>query len=740
HRLPQHRPFRGAVMASTEQTLDKASPALFEMDRRLSISQQKSVPTEVNTGPVAIKSSTEGAEGEQENKSPRKYLTGWKLWLLTIGVWIALFLSTIETTIVSTSLVSITNALNGFLIKDWVVTAYLLTYTGFLTIFAKFSDIFGRKTMLVLALIIFSLSSLLCGLSTSIIELIIFRAFQGIGASGIYSMVMVIAPDMVPPEKYGKYMGIVSTVFIVASVLGPILGGVINTHSSWRWVFLFNVPGGLVALVLIVWCLPASEMTSKLTLRKRLGTKLSKSGFVRVDIWGMFLLLTSSVLLVFALEEGGSRYPWDSTAIITPLVLAIIAVIILASWEVLLERKGSVQEPVFPPSILKDRLLTVMLLTAFFIGFPFVAIVVNIPQRAQAVSSLPPLRAGLALLPLLLTSPFATALSGYLTSNLKIPPFYLILGASILQFIGVGLSCSYPTDQTKVPPSQYGFEVIMGIGFGLGLTTILTFARAVAEEKHIAVVMGAITQIRVLGGTISLAICATILNNHVKPRIQSIVSPEQAQAIYNSLSAIQDLTPSQQAAVKKAFAEGYNLQNVFLTALTALGLITACFLWEKHPRKAVLGSQIMLTTTHDPEGRFWVAYGSGPGVNMFGYPSKGGDYVLRNYFSIELDFLRLDRFNDTERTSKLDPVGKRKRTHTATGRPPWALASAPCSNSIKKVFVTFKICLLPFSVYIGSAIYTLGIVTVTKDFGISPVMAMLGLTSSVAGYRLSPLI
>ncbi|PKX89046.1 MFS general substrate transporter [Aspergillus novofumigatus IBT 16806] len=538
------------------------------------------IPTKRDTDPEGINS---GKEGEQENKLPRKYLTGWTLWLLTAGVWIALFLSTIETTIVSTSLVSITNALNGFLIKDWVVTAYLLTYTGFLTIFAKFSDIFGRKTMLIAALTIFSLASLLCGISNSIIELIVFRAFQGIGASGIYSMVMVIAPDMVPPEKYGKYMGIISTVFIVASVMGPVLGGVINTRSSWRWVFLFNVPGGLVALVLIVWCLPTSDTSSKLALRKRLRAKLSKAEFVRVDICGMFLLLASSVLLVFALEEGGSRYPWDSVAIIVPLVLAIVAAVVLASWEVFLERKVSVQEPVFPPSILKNRLLAAMLLTAFFVGFPFVAIVVNVPQRAQAVSGLSPLKAGLALLPLLLASPFATALSGFLTGNLKIPPFYLILGASVLQLIGVSLSCSYPSDQAEVPPSQYGFEVIMGIGFRLGLTTILTFARAL----HIAVMMGAITQIRVLGGTISLAIGSTVLNNHVKPRILSIVSPKEAQAIYDSLSAIQDLAPSQQAAVKRVFAEGYNLQNIFMTALTALSLITACFLWERHPRKAV---------------------------------------------------------------------------------------------------------------------------------------------------------
>lgn len=260
--------------------------------------------------------------------------------------------------------------------------------------------------------------------------------------------------------------------------------------------------------------------------------------------------------------------------------------------------------------------------TAFFVGFPFVAIVVNVPQRAQAVSGLSPLKAGLALLPLLLASPFATALSGFLTSNLRIPPFYLVLAASVLQLIGVGLSCSYPSDQTEVPPSQYGFEVIMGIGFGLGLTTILTFARAVVEEKHmgkfsmnrrITVAIASLTPLSrhdgchnadpragrdniacnlvILPQSHSICILirnsSTILNNHVKPRILSVVSPEQVQPIYDSLSAIRDLTPSQQAAVKRMFAEGYNLQNIFMTAVTALGLITACFLWERHPRKAV---------------------------------------------------------------------------------------------------------------------------------------------------------
>lgn len=126
-----------------------------------------------------------------------------------------------------------------------------------------------------------------------------------------------------------------------------------------------------------------------------------------------------------------------------------------------------------------------MLLTAFFVGFPFVSIVVNIPQRAQAVSGLSPINAGLALLPLLLTSPLAMALSGFLTGNMKVPPFYLIVISSMLQLIGIGLTCSLPADATSIPAAQYGYEAIMGVGFGMGLTTLLTFARVVVSEKNL---------------------------------------------------------------------------------------------------------------------------------------------------------------------------------------------------------------------------------------------------------------
>ncbi|ROW03115.1 hypothetical protein VMCG_05822 [Cytospora schulzeri] len=458
------------------------------------------------TASAALENGAETAVNASEDEAnSAKYPQGWRLWILTVAMWLGLFLSTLETTIVSTSLVSITNALDGFLFRDWVVTAYLLTYTGFLTIYAKFSDIFGRKTMLLFALAVFTLFSGLCGASNSIVQLIILRAFQGVGASGIYSMIIVIAPELVPPGRFAKYMAIVSTVFIIASVLGPVLGGVINSHSTWRWVFLLkwvasylriafsavakpvnaSVPGGGLTFILLAIFLPASEASSNLTMTQVLRSKMQKSAWSRLDVVGMTLLLVSSVLLIFALEEGGTRFAWSSGAIISTLVLAIILGAAFAAWEVYAERSSGPLEAVFPPSLAKDRLLAAMLLTAFFVGFPFVSIIVNIPQRAQAVYDLSPVNAGLTLLPLMLASPVATAISAFLTERVKIAPFYIILVACVLQVLGLGLTCSLSTDSKSVPIAQYGYQVIMGFGFGLGLTTLLSFARAVVPEANL---------------------------------------------------------------------------------------------------------------------------------------------------------------------------------------------------------------------------------------------------------------
>ncbi|WPH03891.1 Hypothetical protein R9X50_00677400 [Acrodontium crateriforme] len=509
----------------------------------------------------------------------------WKLYFLLLGLCFNLLLSTLETTIVSTALVSITNDLDGFSQRDWIVTSYLLTYTGFLTIFAKLSDIFGRKVLLLFSLVIFVVFSILCGASRSMTNLTIFRAFQGIGGSGIYSLVSVTTVQVVPHEKLGKYGAAVSSVFALASVLGPLLGGAITAKpKNWPWVFYLNGPLGVCAIALIIAFLPSTDAdreTSKI-FRKN----APSNAWRRLDHIGAIILLAASVLLIFVLEEAGTRLLWKSTTIIICIVLCAVLWILFPVWEhFAVGQRHTLREPIFPMGLLKSRFVSGMLLYAFFSGFPFLGVVINLPQRFQAVNDVSPFLAGIYLLPLLLCTPVAAAACGFCTSRLKLAPFYLVVAGAALQILGLGLMTSLPSTPLELQKQQFGFEVIMGLGFGLGLTTLLVMVPIVVEEKDKAVMTGAVTQVRVLGGTIGLAILSQVLNRDVERQLNTIVPPAVVQEIYQSVSTINRLNPAQQYAVRVVFADGYTLLMKVLAGFSGLVLFIAFMLWEKQPRK-----------------------------------------------------------------------------------------------------------------------------------------------------------
>ncbi|RYP71921.1 hypothetical protein DL771_004524 [Monosporascus sp. 5C6A] len=413
---------------------------------------------------------------------------------------------------------------------------------------------------------------------------IVFRAFQGIGASGIYAMVTVIQPELVPPEKWGNLIAVTSMVFVLSSVLGPVLGGVIDQHSSWRWVFLLNAPAGVLATGLIIFSMPNDFPNIQSSApSSSFRAKFSRASFARLDITGATLLLFSSVLIVFAFEEAGSRYGWVSPAILSSLTIGASLFVAFIVWERFVARESFPQEPIFPLRLMKDRIFAGLVMTAFFTGPPFMTVLINLPQRFQAVDGTSAFEAGLRLLPLLLASPVATAVSGQLAGRFKIPPFYLLLFATSLQLIGVGLASSV---QFLGGKEMYGYEVIMGFGFGMGLVSLLILTPLVVDRTDMGVAMGAITQIRVLGGTIGLAISATVLNNHVKPRLATLLTPEQLREISESVGYINTLPDLTRDAARQIFADGYNAQMRAMLYFNVVIFISAVILWERKPRSA----------------------------------------------------------------------------------------------------------------------------------------------------------
>lgn len=215
-------------------------------------------------------------------------------------------------------------------------------------------------------------------------------------------------------------------------------------------------------------------------------------------------------------------------------------------------------------------------------GFPFMAAIINIPQRLQVVSMTSATNAGIRMLPLLLLSPVATAMSGALVSKLRIPPLYVLLLGTSLQTIGVGLFSSLDSS-TTIPPAQYGYEALMGLGFGCNLSTVLMMVPLVVPEKNLAVTMGAVTQVRVLGGTVGLAVCSALLMSRIKTQAGKVLDPEQVARILQSSENIALLPQELRGPVRTIYSDGYAEQMRIMLYFSLAAVLSLVLLVQRRP-------------------------------------------------------------------------------------------------------------------------------------------------------------
>ncbi|ORY63857.1 major facilitator superfamily domain-containing protein [Pseudomassariella vexata] len=405
---------------------------------------------------------------DADEPRPKVYHIGWRLHALTTG----------QTTIVNTSLVSIVNALDGFNQSGWV--------------------------------------SIACGLSNSM--LLLYNRVPGLPGNGWVrhlAVSTIVVPLMVPPQKYATYIAIITSVFAFSSVLGLLLGGAITDATTCD-----GGPGGALAAILVAFSIPFSFPYGESTRFFR--SMISERAWKRIDFLGAFMSLAASILL-----------SWNSGAIVAVFVISARQ---LSTWNV-------VCEPIFPWRLARNRFVLVLLFNGVLTGFPFMAAIINIPQRLQTVNSMTAIGAGIRLLPLLL-SPVASAVSGLLMTRLKVLPLYLLIIGGCLQAIDVVLFSSLDSTNLEIQSAQYGYQVLMGFGFGFSLSTILMMAPLVVQQKDMAVGMGSVTQIRILGGTIGFAICSALLNNHIKAEASGFLTVEQVAALLESFQVVK-LLPSE---------------------------------------------------------------------------------------------------------------------------------------------------------------------------------------------------
>jgi EmrB/QacA subfamily drug resistance transporter len=228
-----------------------------------------------------------------------------RIWIIFSGLMLALFISSLDQTVVATALPTIVSDLGGLSQLSWVVTGYLLASTVSTPLWGKLGDLYGRKRLFQAAIVIFLVGSALCGLSQNMAELILFRTLQGLGGGGLIVLVQAIVGDIVPARERGRYQGLFGAVFGLSSVAGPLLGGFFVDTLSWRWIFYINLPIGVIALLVIAIALPAT----------------GQRGHHTIDYLGTILLAAATSSLVLLTTLGGSIYPWGSVPII---LLAVV--------------------------------------------------------------------------------------------------------------------------------------------------------------------------------------------------------------------------------------------------------------------------------------------------------------------------------------------------------------------------------------------------------------------------------
>src|SRR3954465_1227275 len=428
----------------------------------------------------AVPRTTETSDGAEE--AP---LAGRALATVFAALMLGIFLAALDQTIVSTALPTIVGDLGGLDHLSWVVTSYLLASTASTPLYGKLGDMYGRKPVFLAAILIFLAGSMLSGLSRSMAELIAFRALQGVGAGGLMVGAQAIIADIVPPRDRGRYMGLIGSVFAVASVAGPLLGGFFVETLSWRWVFYVNIPIGIVAVLIIVF-------------RLHLHVPHHRHA---VDFLGAALLTAGVCALILVTTWGGNEYAWGSGTIIG---LAIAGVVLLVLF-VVQERRAA--EPIIPLNLFRSAVFSVASALGFVIGLAMFGAIIFIPLFLQLAYGVSPPSSGLRMLPLMAGLLTASVLSGRAISRIGRYKPFPIAGTAITT---VGL---YLLSRLEVDPPPWlasVYMLVVGVGIGLVMQVLVLAVQNCAPPQDIGVATSAATFFRSMGGSLGAALFGAI--------------------------------------------------------------------------------------------------------------------------------------------------------------------------------------------------------------------------------------
>ena len=513
-------------------------------------------------------------------------MTHRQIMFVLFGLMAGMFLSALDQSVVGTAMRTIADDLNGLSAQAWVTTAYLITSTIATPIYGKLGDIFGRRYLFITAISIFIVGSVISGFANSMYELAAFRAIQGVGAGGLFALALTILADIVPPRDRAKYQGMFLAVFGTSSVLGPLIGGLLAGVDSflgitgWRWIFLMNLPIGLIALFLVISFLhiPHHESKSK-----------------RIDWWGVVTIIVGVVPILIVAEQG-REWGWASAEAIASYVIGVLGI---AAF-IMIEKKMG-EDALLPLHLFKSSTFTLTTLLGVIVGLGMFGGMISLPLVLQIVYGASPTEAGYLMIPMVMGLMVSSILSGRITSKTGKYKIFMVLGTALMGLSYVYLSTLVYTWQ--VWQISIGM-VVMGLGLGQMMQTLTIASQNAVEAKDIGVATSSSTFFRQMGGTLGVAVFLSILFNQladkgaeIGAKIQAAIQANPAlladprnaaftqggdlgSMIQSDSSFLKTASPELANPIKQAFAESAGSVFVAAAIVVAVAFALSWFIKE----------------------------------------------------------------------------------------------------------------------------------------------------------------
>ena len=438
-------------------------------------------------------------------------MTHKQIMLVLVGLMSGMFLSALDQSVVGAAMRTIADDLKGLELQAWVTTAYLITSTVTTPIYGKLGDILGRRRLFIVAITIFIFGSLLCGTAADMFQLAAWRAVQGIGAGGLFTLALTVLADIVPPRERARYQGMFLGVFATSSVLGPIIGGLfaganeILWINGWRWVFLINLPIGIVALFMVVSFLHVPHTAKN----------------HRIDWLGAVTIVIAVVPLLLV-AENGRDWGWDSAMSIGMYVTGGIGIILF-----ILAERAAKHEALLPLTLFKSKTFSMATILGVLVGVGMFGGMMTLPLLLQIVMGATPTEAGFMMLPMVAGMMTATIISGQITSKTGKYKMFMVIGP-ILLTLGYLYLTSFNAD-TVFWQASIGM-VLIGLGLGQLMQTLTLAAQNSVPASEVGVATASATFFRQMGGTLGVAVFISILFNNLVDTIPAAFKRPEIQA------------------------------------------------------------------------------------------------------------------------------------------------------------------------------------------------------------------